>query len=52
LGGKLWFAGGLTIALVSLFLPATFMMPVFIGVVLVMIIVPAVYSYRLFKQNI
>lgn len=52
LAGKLWFAGGMLIAVTSLFLPIKIMLPVFIGVVLVIILVPAFYSYKLFKQQI
>jgi uncharacterized membrane protein len=51
LGGKLWFAGGLLIAVVCLFLkpPASFIF--FIGVMVMMVLIPVVYSYRLFKKG-
>lgn len=51
LGGKLWFAGGMLIAIVCLFLPASAAFGFFIGVVLVMVLMPIVYSYRLFKKG-
>ena len=52
LAGKLWFAGGMFIAVVSLFLPVTIMLPVFIGVTAVITLIPIIYSYRLFKQQV
>lgn len=51
LGGKLWFAGGLLIASVGLFLPPAMALLFFLGAVLVMVLVPVVYSYRLFKKG-
>lgn len=51
LGGKLWFAGGMLIAIVSLFLPGTQAFVFFISVVVIMVIIPLVYSYRLFKKH-
>lgn len=52
LAGKMWFVGGLLIAVVSLFLPLAIMLPLFIGTIVVLTIIPAVYSYRLFKHHI
>jgi uncharacterized membrane protein len=51
LGGRLWFAGGMLIAVGCLFLPGTIAFPFFLGLVFLMIIIPAVYSYRLFKKQ-
>jgi uncharacterized membrane protein len=48
---KLWFFGGFVLIIVSLFLPGNLMMPLFIGVVLVLTIVPGVYSYRIFRSK-
>lgn len=52
LGGKLWFAGGLLITIVSLFLPAGVMFPVFIVVMVVITLIPIIYSYRFFKRQV
>ena len=52
LGGKLWFWGGLFLAIVSLFIPAAIIIYLFIGVVLILVIVPAIYSYRMFKDKV
>ncbi|MFL5809443.1 MAG: SdpI family protein, partial [Flavisolibacter sp.] len=49
--GKLWFAGGILIVFLSLFLPFEFMLAAFITIVVIMVIIPGVYSYRLFKAK-
>ena len=50
LGGKLWFAGGILITIVSLFLTGQTAFIFFLSAIVVMVIVPVVYSYRLFKK--
>jgi uncharacterized membrane protein len=49
--GKLWFWGGLTIALVSILIPYKAGMYVFISVMAVITIIPCVYSYNLYKKE-
>ena len=51
LGGKLWFAGGMLIAVASFFLPGPQAFTFFISVIAIMVIIPLVYSYRLFKKH-
>lgn len=51
LAGKLWFAGGVLITLTSLFVPPKTMLPIFIGIMVVMTLIPVYYSYKLFKQQ-
>ena len=51
LGGKLWFAGGMLIGLTCLFLPPPAAFVFFISVTAVMVLIPVVYSYRLFKKK-
>ena len=51
LAGKLWFGGGILIVFLSLFLSFQIMLPVFITIVVIMVIIPGVYSYRLFKAK-
>lgn len=51
LGGRIWFGGGLLIAVVSLFLAAPAALVFLLVVIAVMVIVPIVYSYRLFKKQ-
>ena len=50
LGGKLWFAGGLVIILAGLFLKEEIYIVVFIGITILLVVVPFVYSYREFKK--
>jgi uncharacterized membrane protein len=51
LGGKLWFAGGLLIAIVCFFLPTETAFIFFLIVMVIIIIIPVVYSYRFFKKH-
>jgi uncharacterized membrane protein len=51
LAGKIWFGGGLFLAVISLLLPFKFTFPLFIALVVVMSLIPAIYSYRLFKNK-
>lgn len=52
LGGRLWFAGGLLIAFVCLFLPSAAGFAFFIIVMVIVTIIPVIYSYRLYKKQI
>jgi uncharacterized membrane protein len=52
LAGKLWFGGGLVIAIAGLVLPASVALPVFIGLMVVMVLIPATYSYWLFHKQV
>ena len=51
LAGKLWFWGGLLFALASLFIPNSQVMYVFIPLMVILVVIPAVYSYRLFRAT-
>jgi uncharacterized membrane protein len=51
LAGKMWFWGGLFFTVVSLFLPAFLIIPVFLTMVALLVIIPFVYSYRFFKTK-
>ncbi len=51
LAGRIWFAGGLLLAIASLLLPVKIAVPLFIATVVIMSLIPAVYSYRLFKNK-
>ena len=51
LAGKLLFLAGLLLALISGFLPEAALKPVFISTVVLIIIIPGIYSYRLFKRK-
>ena len=51
LAGKIWFAGGLLAALLCLLLPLFAAGIAMMVVITVMILIPAVYSYRLYKKS-
>ena len=51
LAGKLWFGGGLLIAVTSLFLSAQFSMIFMLGAITLMCLIPTVFSYRMFKKS-
>lgn len=51
LAGKLWLAGGLLITITTLFLPAKFGFITFFAIILIMTIIPGVFSYRYFKNQ-
>jgi len=51
LAGKIWFAGGLVLALLCLLLPDTVSVVVFFTMTVILVIIPVVYSYRLYKTN-
>jgi len=50
-GGKLWFAGGLIIGITWMFSSTTAGLILTFALILIMIIVPFVYSYRLYKKQ-
>jgi uncharacterized membrane protein len=51
LSGRLWFVGGLFLAVVCLFIPSVVSIIVFFTVMMVITIIPCVYSYRLYKKQ-
>jgi uncharacterized membrane protein len=51
LAGKLWFAGGLLLAVTCLFLPAKAAMVLFFVVMMILVIIPTIYSYRYFNHQ-
>ncbi len=51
LAGKLWFIGGLVIAILCLLVPDTVAIVFFLIAAMVLILVPAIYSYRLYRKN-
>jgi uncharacterized membrane protein len=51
LGSKIWFAGGILIAILALFIKPIVMFFIMMGIVLVMVIIPTVYSYRMFARS-
>ena len=51
MAGKLWFAGGPVLAVVCLFTPPIISIIVFFTIITIMVIVPTVFSYRLYKKQ-
>ena len=51
MAGKLWFAGGLLIGILCILLPDTLSVIMFFALTLVLVIIPVIYSYRLYKNN-
>jgi uncharacterized membrane protein len=51
LAAKLWFWGGILFVVISLFLPSELIFAIFIGMVVVLVIIPSVFSYRHFKNT-
>jgi uncharacterized membrane protein len=51
LAGKLWFWGGLALAVASMFIPSGTWMILFIIAMVILVLVPCVYSYRLFAKE-
>ncbi|MBK6826647.1 MAG: SdpI family protein [Chitinophagaceae bacterium] len=51
LAGRLWFSGGLILAVICLFLPAEVAIIVFFTIMVTITLIPCVYSYRLYRQQ-
>jgi immunity protein, SdpI family len=51
LGGKLWFAGGLVMAIAALLLPATTLLTFMLVLIIILAVIPIVYSYRLYVKT-
>jgi uncharacterized membrane protein len=51
LAGKLWFAGGLVLAVLCLLLPDTPALIVFFTATMILVIIPVIYSYRLYQRQ-
>ncbi len=52
LAGKLWFWGGMSLAIISLLIPYKFAAPLFIATMVILTLIPAIYSYRIFKGKV
>lgn len=51
LASKIWFAGGIVMALLSLILNPEILVIIFLICILLMSIIPVIYSYNLYKQS-
>jgi uncharacterized membrane protein len=50
-GGKVWVGGGLLIAVLSLLVTEVYMIKLFFILVLLMVLVPSVYSYKYYQKS-
>jgi uncharacterized membrane protein len=51
LAGKIWMTGGVLAALSGFMLKGEIAFVVFIGIILFMVIIPIVFSYRMFRNG-
>ena len=51
LASKIWFAGGIILAIVSLLLNFITLLIVFVASIFIMTIIPVIYSYNLYRQS-
>lgn len=52
LAGKLWFAGGILLLITSFLIPENFLFPLIVAVFVVIVIIPGVYSYRIYRRKL
>ena len=51
LGGKVWVIGGLLIAVMGILLSPVWMSKIMLAIIVIMVFVPAIYSYRHYQQS-
>ena len=51
LAGKMWFIGGIIIAIVCILTPPVFAFSFFFSVMLIITIIPSVYSYKMYRRQ-
>ncbi len=51
LTSKIWFAGGIVLAVLSLLLNQKILTIVFLTAVIIMVLIPVIYSYQLYKKS-
>lgn len=52
LAGKLWFAGGILLIITSFLLPEYLLIPLIVTVFVVIVIIPGIYSYRIYRRKL
>ncbi len=52
LASKVWFAGGIFLAILSLLLNTKILMATFLSIVVIMLAIPIIYSYVLYKRSL
>jgi uncharacterized membrane protein len=51
LAGIIWFIGGIVCAILSLLISPKIMFPIFIGITMLLVLIPSIYSFMLFKRS-
>ena len=51
LSGKIWFVGGILITVTTVFIPFIYAFKIVFITIMIMVLIPAIYSYRLFKKG-
>ncbi len=52
LGGKLWFGGGILLIIVSLLLSKALLIPISIGILVIIVVIPGVYSFKIYRNKL
>jgi hypothetical protein len=52
LAGKLWFAGGILLIITGFLLPEYLLIPFLVSVFVVIVVVPGIYSYRIYRRKL
>lgn len=52
LAGKLWFAGGVLLMIISLLISKSFLMLFMITLLVVLVLIPSIYSYKIYRNKL
>ena len=52
LAGKLWFAAGILLVIISFLLPKSILIPTMISLLVLIVIIPSLYSYRIYRNKL
>ena len=52
LAGKLWFAAGILLVVISFLLPKSILIPTMISLLVLIVIIPSFYSYRIYRNKL
>ena len=52
LASKMWFTGGILLIIISFLLPKTFLIPVMITLMVVLVVIPSIYSYNIHRSKL
>ena len=52
LASKLWFTGGIVLIIISFILSKTLLIPIMIGLLVVLVLIPSIYSYRIYRSKL